>query len=412
VPNRPAPNQKNGAKTDNSRPDPIGDPIGMYDLVIIGGGPAGSAAGRLAGNTGLKTLLIEKDLFPRYKPCGGAFSERAMSYLDFAIPYYVQERNIFGARVHFKDYSIETHKEYRIATLVTRSVLDNYLLEKAKETGIEIRMGEKVISLTEEDEHVEIYTELGAYKARFVILAEGARGELKNQIRREDKKNEYALCLVTEIEEENKKIEEYIHDSIEIYFGLFNRGYGWIFPHEKYFSVGVGGLASNFANPKKTMIDFLNLHGFSGEYRLKGHLLPLGGIERKTVSSRVVLSGDAAGFVDAFYGEGMAYAIRSGQLAVEVISRILNNGLGALKDYESMCRTEFGENLKYSLMLSRVMYRFPGIFFKIFTTCEEVLDKYLEVPAAKRTYRSYMKWLIPRVPKFLLLKSSIEGMPT
>jgi geranylgeranyl reductase family protein len=383
----------------------------MYDLAIIGGGPAGSAAGRLAGITGLKTLLIEKDLFPRYKPCGGAFSQRAMSYLDFDIPHSVRERNIFGARVHFKDASIEKSKEYRIATLVTRSVLDNYLLEKAKETGIEIRMGEKVISLTEQDDHVKISTEFGAYKARFAILAEGARGELRNRIRREDKKNEYAICMVTEIEEENKRIEEYIGDSIEIYFGLFHRGYGWIFPHQEYFSVGVGGLASNFVNPKKTMTDFLNLHGFNGEYKLKGHVLPVGGIDRKTVSSRIVLSGDAAGFVDAFYGEGIAYAIRSGQVAVDVISRILNNGLGKLKDYESMCRAEFGENLKYSLMLARVMHRFPVIFFRILTTCEEVLDNYLEVPASKRTYGSYMKWLIPRVPKFLLLKSSIGGMP-
>ena len=380
---------------------------GIYDLVIIGGGPSGSAAGRLAWNTGLKTLLIEKERFPRYKPCGGAFSERALSYLDFDIPRYVQERDIFGARVHFKDDSIEKQKEYRIATLVTRSVLDNYLLEKAKESGIEIRMGEKAVSLTEDEEYVEVYTELGAYKARFAIVAEGARGKLRNRIRREDKKNEYAICMVTEIEQENKGIDEYIHDSIEIYFGLFNRGYGWIFPHQKYFSVGVGGLASNFPHPKKTMMDFLNLHGFGGTYKVKGHFLPLGGIERKTVSSRVVLSGDAAGFVDAFYGEGIAYAIRSGQVAVEVISRILNNGLGSLKDYESMCRTEFGENLRYSLILSRMMHRFPGIFFKIFTTCEEVLDKYLEVPASKRTYRSYMKWLIPRVPKFLLFKSSL-----
>lgn len=384
----------------------------MYDLIIIGGGPSGSAAGRLAGNTGLKTLLIEKEIFPRYKPCGGAFSERAMSYVDFDIPQYIHERNVFGARVHFRGNFIEKLKEYRIATLVTRSVLDDYLLGKAKETGIEIKMGEKAISFKEDHEYVELYTDKEAYKARFVILAEGGQGNLKNRIRKKDRKNEYAICIVTEIEEENKKIDQYICNSIDIYFGIVNRGYGWIFPHEKYFSVGVGGLASDFTNPRRAMIDFLNVHGFTGKYKLKGHLVPVGGIERRTVSSRVVLSGDAAGFVDSFYGEGIAYAIRSGQIAVEVISRILNNGVGLLSDYESFCRSEFGENLKYSLILSRMMHRFPRIFFKIFTSCEEVLDKYLEVPASKKTYRSYIKWLIPRVPKFLLFKSLRKSGPS
>jgi geranylgeranyl reductase family protein len=384
----------------------------MYDLIIIGGGPSGSAAARLAGNTGLTTLLVEKEIFPRYKPCGGAFSERAMSYLDFDIPQYIHEKNIFGARVHFRDNFLEKLKEYRIATLVTRSVLDDYLLGKAKETGIEIKMGEEAISFREDHEYVEVYTDEGAYKARFVILAEGAQGNLKNRIRRIDRKSAYAICIVTEIEEENKRIDQYIYNSIDIYFGIVNRGYGWIFPHEKYFSVGIGVLASDFTNPRETMIDFLNLHGFTGKYKLKVHLLPVGGIERKTVSSRVVLSGDAAGFVDSFYGEGIAYAIRSGQIAVEVISRILNYGVGSLSDYESFCRSEFGENLKYSLILSRMMHSFPGMFFKILTSCEEVLDKYLEVPASKRTYSGYIKWLIPRMPKYLLSKSLTQNGPS
>jgi geranylgeranyl reductase family protein len=377
----------------------------MYELIIIGGGPSGSAAGRLAGNKGLNTILIEKEVFPRYKPCGGALSEQAMSYLDLDIPQYIQERNIFGARVHFRNNFLETQKEYRIATLVTRSVLDDYLLGKAKETGIEIKLDEKAVSFRENSEYVEVYTNKERYKTKFLILAEGAQGNLKYRIRRKDRKNEYAICIVTEIEEENNRIDHYIHNSIEIYFGIVDRGYGWIFPHEQYFSVGIGALASDSINPSKAMTEFLKLNGFTGKYRLKAHLLPIGGIERKNVSSRVVLSGDAAGFTDSFYGEGIAYAIRSGQIAVEVISKILNYGMGALSDYESVCRKEFGENLKYSLILSKMMHKFPGIFFEILTSCEEVLDKYLELPASERTYRGYIKWLIPRIPKYLIEKS-------
>ena len=154
----------------------------MYDLIVIGGGPSGSAAGRLAGKMGLETLLIEKEIFPRYKPCGGAFSEQAMSYLDFVVPRYIHERNIFGVRVHFRGQVIEKHKEYRIATLVSRSMLDNYLLKKAKEIGIEIKMGEEVIDYKENHNHVDVYTNATTYKAKFVIVAEGSQGKLKNRI--------------------------------------------------------------------------------------------------------------------------------------------------------------------------------------------------------------------------------------
>ena len=131
----------------------------MYDLIIIGGGPAGSAAGRLAGQMSLETLLIEKEIFPRYKPCGGAFSEQAMSYLDFKVPEGIHERNVYGARVHFRENVIEKHKPYRISTLVTRSALDSCLIEKAKETGIETIMGEKVVSFQESDNYVEVRTD-------------------------------------------------------------------------------------------------------------------------------------------------------------------------------------------------------------------------------------------------------------
>jgi len=376
----------------------------MYDLIIIGGGPAGSGAGRQAGKMGLETLLIEKEVFPRYKACGGAFSEHAISYLDFAIPQYIQEKNIFGARVHFRGRVIEKHKEYRISTLVSRSTLDNYLLQKAIETGIEIKMGEKVLDFKENQDSVEVYTHDNAYKAKFVIVAEGSQGRLKNRIRRKDTKGEYGICLVTEIEEDNEIIDNYIHNAIDIHLGVAKRGYGWIFPHEKNYSVGIGGLAKELSNPRRRMKDFLAANGFKGNYQVNQHVIPVGGIKRNIISSRVVLSGDAAGFVDSFCGEGIAYAIRSGQVAVEVISGIIlyDKSLSTLNDYELSCEAEFGENLKYSLLLSKIMHQFPGIFFPIFTSNEDVLDKYLEVMALKMTYKSYLKWLLPRIPKYLL----------
>lgn len=375
----------------------------MYDLIIIGGGPSGSAAGRIAGKKGLKTLLIEKEIFPRYKPCGGALSEHAMSYLDFEIPESIIEREIFGARVHFQDQVVEQHKDYRIAILITRSILDKYLLEKAIETGIQLKMGEKVLDFIENKDCVEVSTNNEIYNAKFVIIAEGSQGKLKYQIRKKDRIDEYGIGIVAEIEEDNQLIDKYIHNAIDIHFGWLKNGYGWIFPHEKYFSIGIGGLAKNILHPEKKMLDFLHENNFNNNYKLHSHKIPAGGIERKITGSRVILCGDSAGFVDPFYGEGIAYAIRSGQIAVEVISKIIlnNDDLRTIKYYEIMCKTEFIDNLKYSLILSKILHSYPSIFLKILIN-NEAINKYLEVPSLKLSYKNYIKWLIPRIPKLLL----------
>jgi geranylgeranyl reductase family protein len=376
----------------------------MYDVIIVGGGPAGSSAGRLAGRKCLKTLLIEKESFPRYKPCGGALSEQALSYLGFEIPAHIIEKNIFGARVHFQKQVIEEHKKYRIAALVTRSVFDNYLLDKSKESGIEVKMNEKVIDCIEKPDHVHVVTSKDEYKSKFAVIAEGSHGRLKYQIREKDRKDEFAISFVAEIPADNKEIDKYIFNAIDIYFGVTNMGYGWIFPHNGYYSASIGGLAKDLKNPRELMDDFLKSNGFTGKYTVKSHIIPFGGIKRKTIGSRTILTGDAAGYVDSFYGEGISYAIRSGQIAIEVIHKAITDNADskALAEYEKICKEEFGSNLKYSLILSKLMHSFPQIFFKVFTRHNEVLGKYLEVPAFKRTYKSYIKWLVPRIPKYLL----------
>jgi flavin-dependent dehydrogenase len=211
------------------------------------------------------------------------------------------------------------------------------------------------------------------------------------------------MCVVTEIPKENKKINEYILNAIDIHCAVAHRGYGWIFPHEGYFSVGIGGIARDLSKPREVMRNFLLSHGFSHEQKLKFHVVPVGGIERRIASKRVLLCGDAAGFVDPFYGEGIVYAIRSGQLAVEAIAQYMSgNKKTVAKEYNTACEEEFGYNLRNSLRLAKLVDRLPHIFFTVFTNNDEVLDRYLEVPALKSSYREYLKWFIPRIPKYLL----------
>jgi len=380
----------------------------MYDLIIVGGGPAGSAAGRIAGKAGLKTLLLEKEIFPRYKPCGGALSDHAISHFDFEFPDELIEKELYGARICYRDRVIERYKDYRIAVTITRSKLDNFLLSKAQESGIEILQGEKVISVSNEDDHVQVKTKNSSYESRFVIIATGSQGTLKNIVRRKDSKKEYGVCIVTEVAEDDEKIDDYIRDSIEMRFGVAGMGYGWIFPHDKHYSVGIGGLASLLSDPNSAMREYLEDNGFTEKYRFNGHVIPCGGYKRRITDQRILLSGDAAGFVDAFSGEGLAYAIRSGQIAAEVVSETLlsgNKDLTHLGEYEKRCDLEFGEHLKYSLVFAKMMHNFPEVSFKIFTSEEAIIDRFLEVAAFRLTYKEYLKWLVFNFRPGWLLKN-------
>jgi geranylgeranyl reductase family protein len=376
----------------------------MYDLIIVGGGPSGSSAGRSAGQKGLKTLLIEKETFPRYKPCGGALSEKALSFLDLELPESVREREIFRVRMCFEGLAVEVCRGSRVATMVKRSVLDDYLLKKGKEVGIEIKTGERALDYKEKPSFVEVRTEKQTYEASFVIIGEGSQGKLKNKIREKDAKDEYGICVVTEVIEENGKIEEYMPETIEIHFDVKGMGYGWVFPHDNYYSVGIGAFADKLYDPKRVMGDFLRKNGFCGDYYLKSHTIPAGGIKRRVIGSRVVLSGDAAGFVNPFSGEGIAYAIRSGQIAVEVIAEIVHKskGLDRLKDYEVICKREFADDFKYALAITKTMHRYPGFFFKIFADNEKACRKLIEVSDPGKSYRDYLRWLMPRLPGYFL----------
>jgi geranylgeranyl reductase family protein len=374
----------------------------MYDIIIVGAGPSGSAAGRQAGKLGLNTLLIDKQSFPRSKACAGAVSEEAMAYLGFDIPSDIIEKEIFGVRVHYKNHVIEKHKDSRLAILVTRSNYDNYLLRKAEETGIRINIPEIVYEYHMAEDYVSVVTNKNSYRSKYLLIAEGAHGSLKYTIRKKDKKNEYGICVVTDISEKEDLIDKYIHNAIDLYFDIANRGYGWIFPHNNYYSVGIGGLAKDITNPKQIMESFLSKNGFHGQYDLKIHLIPSGGINRRLACSRVLLCGDAAGFVDSFSGEGISYAIRSGQIAIQCIGKNISQYATVSKKYEKCCYDEFGEDLKYSLLFSKLMHGFPNIFFKIFTSNAEILDRYLDISARKTTYKQYFKWLLTRLPKYIL----------
>ncbi len=371
----------------------------MHDLIVVGAGPAGSTAARAAALQGLDTLILEKQQFPRYKPCGGALSDKAASILDFSLPGEICERTITGARVHFRDQVLERHKGYRLTTLITRSRFDHFLLQKAREAGAGVKT-QKVLDFLDKGDCVSVQTREGTHQCRFLVIAAGCQSRLKNRMPEPARKESMGVCLVAEIEEDDSKIDERLASTLDIHFGVAQGGYGWIFPHRGYYGVGVGGLAAGLHHPRQAMLQFLKKNGFSEGQRLSGHQIPLGAGRRTIARGRVLLAGDAAGFVDAFSGEGICYALASGKNAGQVVGEV--PAAEVAQAYAKKCRKDFGEELQYALFFAKMMHSFPEMFLRLLAGQEEVLDRYIEIPAARRSYRDFMRWLAPRLPLSLL----------
>jgi geranylgeranyl reductase family protein len=366
----------------------------MFDLIIVGAGPAGSSAARSAAKAGLDVLVLEKEAFPRYKPCGGALSDRAISLLDFPLPEELCERTITGARVHFHNNAIESHKGSLLSTLVTRSKFDNFLLQKAQEAGCNL-VTQKVEGYQAKEDHVEVRTKRKKYKSQFFIISSGCQSRLKDDVQGRAARDQCGVSIVTEIGEDDKKIEERLHSSLDFYLDVAETGYGWIFPHKGYYSVGIGGQASRLGNPKRTMLNFLNRLGFQGKCKLHGHMIPMGGFNRRIGEDRILLAGDSAGFVDPFTGEGIYYAIRSGQIAAQTI---LNQDPAEVAGiYEENCRKDFGEELSYALWIAQNLDERRDAFLNALTENDVILNSYLEISAGREKYRDFTEYLVPWV---------------
>lgn len=369
-----------------------------YDLAVVGAGPAGSSAARRASQLGLRVLLVDKAAMPREKTCGGAVSKQAQGYLDFSLPRHLLDSECYGARVRYGTLSSVARCSEPIAVLVSRERFDSFLLHKAQESGAK-HLTADVRGVQEEGRTVLLRTPEGKVRARAAILAHGAHGNLYQRVRPPDTLSQSGICLEARIPAAAASLPAGL---LDIYFGVSGFGYGWVFPHGSYCSVGVGGLRDRFPRPREAFEGFCkDLEIPAKDIRARGHFIPCGGVPRTLVASRLFLAGDAAGFVDPFNGEGIAYAIRSGQLAAESVHESLRGhedfSAGA-RSYTSRCHSEFGKNLGYSLLLSRLMHRFPGLLLRILAGDRRVLERYLDVPLRDLSYQGFLAWLTLRMP--------------
>ena len=381
-----------------------------YDVIVVGAGPGGATASRLCAKSGLKTLVIEKERFPRYKPCGGCLSTKTVHLLGFDLSPVI-ENTIYGAKFTYcsKDpFIIESADP--IAFLVMRDRFDQLLVDKALESGAALLDGEKVTRVEEKDGGVEV--EMGKARklqCRYLIAADGPGSIIARSLPLPLERNRgNGIAVESEI-----PFDSSIHfpkrelHFINLDFGRVPNGYGWVFPKKEWLSVGIGGMfrETKKMNPRQYLKSFskgLDYIPDGKTAKVKGHPLPSFYDERQKVAQgRILLVGDAANLMDPLQGEGIYYAIRSGMLAAEAIMEWKKEGVVPSDFYQRAVHYDICGNLKWALMLSRFAFRFTKLAYRTLKRYPELGEFYLQTLDGRETYQGFVRSVKTRIKDFL-----------
>jgi geranylgeranyl reductase family protein len=340
----------------------------MYDVVVVGAGPAGATASRHCALLGLRTLLIEKSTLPRYKACGGGVPNTVLSHLGFSLDQSLIEGEIFGVKVRYGRHYVDLRRPYSLGFTTSRNKFDSFLVQQAVKAGVDLHEGEKVTSIDNSGSHASVQCKDQTYQGRLVIGADGAYSVVAKKVRSHFKRERVGIACDVVL----PTSEIYLEDPqlIMIDLGAVRYGYGWVFPRKEYIGVGIFARASKLPNPRESLRRFLGGLGVEREINNSHwHVLPAGGYRRKTFCDRIMLVGDAAGYVDPLLGTGIELAILSGKFSAETAYEAIvadDYSKTTLKFYRQRCDNAFGKTLRLSLFLSLVLHRFPDVLIKPF----------------------------------------------
>jgi len=376
-----------------------------FDVVVVGAGPAGATAARHCSLLGLSTLLVEAKKLPRHKPCAGGVTEKALAELGFALDRDIIEGEIYGATISttkVPPFTVRSNR--RIAVLVSRDKFDYFLANKAADAGAELSDGERVVGARITNEGVLIKTKKREIRSKMIIGADGVNSVVARETRLRDRGRK-ALCTVAEVNVDAAQITD--PQFVRLYFGMVTNGYGWVFPKRDKLTIGMGSL---YLRPQifHEFIEHLDL----GVSIPKPMAYPVptwrGG---EFVAKRTMLAGDAASFVDAYTGEGIYYAIKSGKLCAEAALDAIASGeyYNTMKNYARRCHREFGSELRLSCWMSKIMGLNYDWCFGISQDDPVLSSKYLDVIRGNATYKEFIKLLAIHIP-LLELKRFSSGL--
>lgn len=335
-----------------------------YDVAIIGAGPAGAFLAYKLARKGHKVAVIEKSVMPRNKPCGGGLTPKGMKLLDFSIDDLVRA-TVPSVRILRGKQDVLMRTDKAPVYMVERSEFDKRLAEKAVESGAKLMQGESVTTVEMSDGMATITTSRGKYEARTLVGADGAKGKTA-QWAGIERRNAFEHMLGIEL---NATIDGYPYgDSALVDFDVPG-GYGWVFPKGEYYNVGVvTGRTKEYHNLNAQLDAFVKKRGLrlKNKSPLTGQRVPTGGSRQAVSRGNALLVGDAAWMAEPVFGEGIAFALKSAELAAGVIERYLRNEIRTLENYTKLLNETFAKEFADIRRMKFLIYHFPSLSLRVF----------------------------------------------
>ena len=299
-----------------------------FDIIVIGAGPGGSVAAKVASENGYSTCILEKEMLGekgRYKACGGGAAWELIEEINY--PEDKIGRVIESLELHHVDG--ETYSKKGKGAVVWRSTFDKFLTDMAVDSGALLKEKELMINIEKVDDFYKISTNKDKYTAKYIIAADGVTSPTLKLLNWPFFKSEDLILTITkEMRTTKSNIDKILgHDTVHLFFGiesLIRVGYAWLFPKAKRITVGWGNQIDLVKNSREEFKKFLALPlvklalNNSTMETFKPHLIPVG-LRSKLYGDNVFAIGDAGGIVDPISGKGIPYAMMSGQFAIETI---------------------------------------------------------------------------------------------
>jgi len=334
----------------------------VWDAIVVGAGPAGCAAAYDLAVGGQSVLLLDKSDFPRSKACAGGLTAKAVKTLRYSIDPLVRAV-VRRVQLESEGFSTWLGSREPICVMTVRAEFDDYCLGKTIAVGASFRKISAVREIVRTENGVQLTTADRTYGARFLIGADGASGQVRRLC---GEGTWFSQGFALEVQTSMPKEEV----PLTFDFGSVPHGYAWVFPKGNHLNVGIYSQACAAGLKRSGLLRYVQQRlGVDAADQVTGQYLGMGaeacGVDyvREDLRDRVLLVGDAGGFVDPLTGEGIYGALLSGQAAADAVLSASRGDGGAAEVFAGRVRG-YRQTLRFSVRAAAAFYRNPARGFR------------------------------------------------